>query len=429
MGWKNSSQQYGTAAKGLHWFSALIVLAMLPLGFYMVSLDFSPFKLDLYWWHKSFGTLVLLIVLLRLGWRFANEQPAPHENHRPWERGLAKTIHFLLYAGMIGMPLSGWLMTSAGDFTHSFFGIPVPHIAPKNETLFKAMRTAHELSAYALIAAVGLHGLGAFKHHFIDRDATLLRMLPAVLPRAGAVVAAALFVLALGGASALALRYEMTEGSPPAPPLAGGGIMGQAGGNILEQAEEITTTSPPASGGKQGGDSPQQWTIVPEQSSIGFKLEVQGAPFEGRFTQFDGEIFFDPDNPAQSRAEVRVKIASVATGSDERDEYIRAQPWLFAESFPESVFTTTRIEKTGDNQYLAHANLTMRGVSLPVEMPFTLVISRNGAETVADMKASFAINRLDFGIGTGEWSNPETVGISPVIAVSLHVRRENVQSP
>jgi len=405
---RNTQDQYGFAAKGLHWLSALIVLAMLPLGFYMASLDFSSFKLDLYWWHKSFGTLLFFIVALRLIWRFLNSQPAPHENHKPWERALAHTVHFLLYAGMVGMPLSGWLMSSAGDFTHSFFGLfEMPDLVPKNEAIFKATRTAHEITAYALIAAVGLHGLGAFKHHFIDRDSTLNRMLPALWPKAGAIITAALFVIMLGATTLLAGSYLLARDVEQSAP------------QVQAEAQEPAVAAAP----EMVSDAPQ-WTIIPEQSRIGFKVDVQGAPFEGQFKQFDGVIAFDPDNLPQSRADMRVAIASVSTGSDERDEYIRMKPWLFVESFPESEFVTTQIEKTGENQYVAHATLTMRGVSLPVNVPFSLAISQNETgDTVAAMEATFSINRLDFGIGTGEWSSPETVGIAPTVTVSLQAKR------
>jgi cytochrome b561 len=153
------------------------MLGMLLLGLYMGSIDPSPFKFSLYTWHKSFGTLVLMLALLRLSWRFINIAPAHLPNHQQWEVTLAKIAHVLLYILMIAMPLSGWIMSSAGEFHYAFFGLfEMPMIVPKNENLMNIAREAHEIQAYVLMGIIGLHAAGAFKHHFIDKDETLKRM-------------------------------------------------------------------------------------------------------------------------------------------------------------------------------------------------------------------------------------------------------------
>ncbi len=371
---------------------ALIVLCLLALGFYMVSLDFSPFKMDLYWWHKSFGTLVFFLVLLRLLWRFISPRPGHIETHQKWERVLAKIIHALLYIGMIGMPLSGWLMSSAGDFPHTFFDLfDMPDAVGKNKVLFELTEEVHEICSYALMIAVGLHGIGAFKHHFIDKDMTLLRM----TPKPSVTLIIILFVALMGSSSFFMVTHWLPKEHKHE----------HTASHI--QAPAIESAAP-------------RWDIIPDQSQIGFKAFVQGKEFKGQFTDFNGDIFFDPDNLAKSAADIRVKIASVQTEITARDQYLVMEPWLFAESFPESQLKTTKFEKVNKNQYVAYANLTMRGVSLPVTIPLTLAFSQNnGGHEVVSMQGSFEIKRLDFNIGTGDWSDPKMAENTVVIEVSL----------
>lgn len=391
---KNSTERYGSIAKGFHWALALVVLGMLPLGFYMVALDPAPFKLALYGWHKSFGTLVLFLVVPRLIWRFAYGTPEHIATHARWERGVAHAAHGLLYLGMIGMPLSGWLMSSAGGFPHSFFGLfAMPDLTGKNKALFDLMRETHEISAFVLLAAVGLHGAGAFKHHVIDRDETLRRMLPGVAPRFGAALAAVLFAACLGGAVFFALTEDEEESVLP-----------------VVQAEQTDK------GGAAAG-----WRILPEDSRIGFKAQAQGVDFEGSFSGFSGTIVFDPDDLAAATADVRVNIASVHTGSPERDQYIVMEPWLNAGVFPEARFVSHAFERLEADRYIAHGELTVRGITLPVDMPFSLTIIRDeeaGSE-IASMTGSFTMNRLDYGVGAGEWSDPALVAMPLTVMVSI----------
>lgn len=404
MAFKNSPDQYGFIAKGFHWVSALIVLGLMALGFYMVSLEFSPFKLDLYWWHKSFGTLIFFLVLLRLIWRFVSSPPAHVETHQPWERSLARIVHVLLYVGMIGMPVSGILMSAAADFPRPFFGLfEIPDMVEgKNDPLFNRMKLLHEVFAYCLYVAIGLHGLGAFKHHILDKDVTLSRMLPAVMPRLNFILSLLFFAALMGASSLLIARHLLKEEQAVAP---------QA------QAEAAAKDD---TGAESADANAPQWHIIPDESRIGFQAIVQGKDFEGQFTEFDGDIFFDPDNLEASHVDVRAQIASVKTGSGQYDEYIVMEPWLFAESFPESYFTASEFKKIDENQYVASGVLSIRGVALPVDVPFTLDFSEDEAgKRLVQMDGGFTLNRLDYGIGTGDWSSPEMVENALGVSVSI----------
>jgi len=110
---KSTDKEYGLAARSFHWTNALIVLALLSLGTYMTGLEASPFKFSLYFWHKSFGILVLIIVFFRLVWRLANDPPPPLRTHERWERIVSRIVHGLLYLGLVVMPLSGWLIPTS----------------------------------------------------------------------------------------------------------------------------------------------------------------------------------------------------------------------------------------------------------------------------------------------------------------------------
>jgi len=182
---KNTSETYGLIAKAFHWPMAIIMLGLLLLGLYMEGLDPSPDKYELYGLHKSFGLLILWMVGLRLIWRFYTKLPEPHENHQRWERVLAKIAHFLLYVSMIGMPLTGWLMSSAGGHPVGFFGISMPSLMEKNEDFGKLMNETHSILAFTLVGVILLHAAGAMKHHFIDHDNTLKRMMAGPMHKIG----------------------------------------------------------------------------------------------------------------------------------------------------------------------------------------------------------------------------------------------------
>jgi len=168
---------YNKLAKFFHWVIGLLFLGLLAVGFYMEALDRSAFKFELYGIHKALGITVLALAVLRIIWRFIRPAPGHIDTHKPWERALSKLVHFILYAGILAMPLSGWVMSSAGGHAVSFFGLfEVPPIVGENKDLGTLARQIHELAAYAMLGALALHFGGAAKHHIIDRDVTLTRM-------------------------------------------------------------------------------------------------------------------------------------------------------------------------------------------------------------------------------------------------------------
>lgn len=176
MQWKNTENKFGLVSKLLHWIMAIMIITLLTVGLVMTNLADSDMKWTIYGMHKSFGLVVLAMAICRLVWRFINIVPKLVSVF--WERMLARGVHALFYILMIMMPLSGWLMSSAGGYTIPFFGLfNVPFLIPKNESLGQLFGQAHEWIGYGLIALITLHILASFKHHIIDKDDILKRML------------------------------------------------------------------------------------------------------------------------------------------------------------------------------------------------------------------------------------------------------------
>lgn len=171
--------RYTRTAMSLHWLIALMLFGMFAFGLYMVELPLSPQKLKFYSYHKWAGVTVFLLVLARLAWRITHRPPALPADMPAWQVTAAKAGHHLLYLLMVIVPLSGWLMSSAKGFQTVWFGVlPLPDLLAKDEALGEALLLTHRLLNWFFMLVVAGHVLAALKHHFIDRDGLLSRMLP-----------------------------------------------------------------------------------------------------------------------------------------------------------------------------------------------------------------------------------------------------------
>ncbi len=171
--------RYTKTAKGLHWLMAVLFFGMLGLGFYMQGLPLSPDKLKLYSWHKWVGVTVFLLALFRIAWRVTHQPPALPSSMPRLMQIAAHAGHHMLYMLMFLIPLSGWLMSSAKGFQTVWFGIlPIPDLLEKNKLLGDLLQTVHVSLNYLFIAVLIGHIGAALKHHFIDKDDILTRMLP-----------------------------------------------------------------------------------------------------------------------------------------------------------------------------------------------------------------------------------------------------------
>jgi cytochrome b561 len=199
----NTSERYGAVSQTLHWMTAALVVVLIVSG---KAGDIEAEEgNELHFWHSSLGLLVLLLVIARIVWRFVTPPPKQPATASRLAGRMATALHLLFYAFLVALPLSGWLASSAEGGTVSFFGVatlpqwsaPRPSSAnvavdEEGERIASSsaaredqeggedfFEEAHEVLGNALLILVILHALAALKHHFMDKDDVLLRMLPA----------------------------------------------------------------------------------------------------------------------------------------------------------------------------------------------------------------------------------------------------------
>lgn len=176
--------RYSTLAIALHWLLAVGIVGLFALGVYMHELPFSPWRLKLYNWHKWAGMAVLLLSAARLFWRLTHRPPAlPAEmvDAMPtWQVQAYHATHHLMYLLFFAVPLLGWAYSSAAGFPIVWLGLlPLPDLLSVDKALAELIKPWHQWSAFALIGLVALHVAAALKHHWIDRDGLMQRILPA----------------------------------------------------------------------------------------------------------------------------------------------------------------------------------------------------------------------------------------------------------
>ncbi len=179
MPWKNAHDRYGVVAMIFHWGIALTVFGLFGVGLYMVDLSYYDSLYNkLPHWHRSTGVLLAFALVLRLLWRFWSPPPTPLSSHTIMERRLAAAMHWVLYLLLFGMVISGYLISVADGRGFSVFGwFEMPALIERRPNLEDTAGDIHEWLAWTLIVLVAMHAGAALKHHFIDRDATLRRML------------------------------------------------------------------------------------------------------------------------------------------------------------------------------------------------------------------------------------------------------------
>ncbi|NZA28311.1 cytochrome b [Luteimonas sp. SJ-92] len=186
MNWKNTADRWGGVSQLLHWLVVLLILGQGTVGLLMVDMLNSPDKIRIYALHKSFGLTILALVLLRLCWRLYAGAPLPVAGVPGWQRNAARLSHWLLYALLFAIPISGWLFNSAAGFPLQWFGLfNLPPIAGRDAGLRELAAGAHEWLFWLLLAVALVHAAAAFHHHLFLQDATLARMLPRGWLRAG----------------------------------------------------------------------------------------------------------------------------------------------------------------------------------------------------------------------------------------------------
>lgn len=170
---------WSATGKVLHWLIAALILAMAWIGLTMGGMPNGPDKIATYALHKSIGLSILALAALRLGWRLYAGAPAPVAGTPRWQARIAGATHVALYALLLALPLTGWLLNSAAGFPLQWFGLfNLPSLAARDEALHSLSLQTHEVLFWALAVLVVLHAAAALYHHLFLGDATLARMLP-----------------------------------------------------------------------------------------------------------------------------------------------------------------------------------------------------------------------------------------------------------
>lgn len=185
----DSKQKLSNTTVALHWIIGLTIIGMWALGYYMATTR----TYSLWPVHKSTGTVIFLLILVRVFWRIKNGWPQPVSVYSRVEQNLAKMVHWTLIVAMVVMPLSGLVSSYAGGYDMTVFGwqilpdnpnhaiVPADAIhklkvSPRSEALHDFLGQVHVIFAWILAGAVMLHVTGALKHHLVDKDGTLRRM-------------------------------------------------------------------------------------------------------------------------------------------------------------------------------------------------------------------------------------------------------------
>jgi cytochrome b561 len=360
----NTQTRYGSVTKSLHWLTALLVIGLLAVGLYMADLPNSPDKLKIYGLHKSFGITVLSLTFCRILWHIISKKPGPVETLKPWEKHLSKALHAFLYIFLVAMPLTGWLRSSAGNFPVSFFGLfALPNLVAPDKEMTEIFKELHETIGTLIMITVGLHIAAALKHHFIDKDTVLKRMLPALL-----------MVLIASPAFAATVK----------------------------------------------------WDVVPEKSSLTFRARQLGAEFKGGFDRFTADIAFDPDNLADSAVKADVDVSSVNTQATDRDENLKSKDWFDVRQFPAARFETTAFRQTSEDTYEAPASLTIKNITLPVTLLFSLDFAEgdSGKDMIATADGSVTLDRSKFNLGGGGWKDAGVIANEVLVDIHIVARRE-----
>lgn len=368
----NTATRYGSVTKGFHWLTALLIVTVIPLGIFAHD---APFATDaelsrkalLFSLHKTVGVTIFFTALARIVWALTQTKPAGLHPERRAETFLADTVHWLLYASLVLVPLTGWIHHAASTgFAPIFwpFGQSLPFV-PKNESLSATFATLHFLFERVMVLSIVLHVAGALKHHFVDKDVTLLRMWfgtttggtagpkHGLLPLLGA---AGVYAIALGIGTSLG--FFAPQNDEPAP-------------TALTQVAS-------------------DWTV--QDGTLSITVTQFGSPVTGTFADWTAAITFD-ETATKDAGEVTVTIAINSLTLGSVTDQAMGTDFFDVSAHPTATFTAP-ITRNAE-AYNANGTLTLKGASAPVALPFALALE----DGTATMTASITLDRRTFGIG------------------------------
>ena len=394
----NSVSTYGAVTKGFHWLTALLIFTLIPTGWFANQLPFGTDaelarKAWLFSLHKTLGVTLFAVALIRIAWAVTQPKPGLLHADRKLESWLAETVHWLLYGSLVIVPLSGWIEHAASEgFAPIWWplGQSLP-LVPKSPALAETFASLHLIFGKVLIASVLLHIAGALKHHLIDKDATLRRMLPGETDPG-----------------------EVSADHPKAAPIAGAlaawvAALGIGAGIGMFAHEE-------AAAGPALAEVASDWQV--QEGTLGITVTQMGSEVEGSFADWTAAIDFSetPDDTGKhGSVEVTVSIPSLTLGSVTSQAL--GPEFFAAEENPTATFAAD-ILADGET-YVADGTLTIKETEAPVSLPFALSLDGD----TATMEGSTTLDRLNFNLGE-TYPDESSVAFDVGVNVALTATRQ-----
>lgn len=390
----------------LHWLMAFMIVFMLGLGFYMHDLgDDSPSRFVLYQLHKSIGITIFMLAALRLIWRLLHRPKFRMPNLSAFERFSSKFVHGAFYFLMFALPTSGWILTSTAPFdlpTMWFGAVSVPHLPIVDEAVrarvHESSSDAHEVLAIVAVVLLSLHVLAALKHHYINKDAVLMRMVP-MISRQWPGYFVVLF------AALVALSWVLMSSD----------LVGSRVGTNSEPAPVIDETPAADVAGLRGADWPGTRFLDQNSGSLRFFWFQPDEPVPGEFNSFSLHINLDDQQPEHRLLDVDIAMDDLKIDDGEALTMLLGAEWFYAQMYPQARFRSTRIEVEED-AWRVWGNLDIRGNSQAVD--FLLRISELDDDQ-QQIYGEFSLVRQEYGIGQGEWVSDEYVGSEVLVQFDI----------
>jgi len=413
---KNATNGYGIVTRYLHWMSAIIVIGLAGVGLLMVELPSATpeevaAKFELYSWHKTIGVLLLFLGALRLARTIVCRRPSPLASHAAWEVTISRAIQTFFVIALVVLPLTGLLkhLTTSGGAPIWIWPIDGWLNLANSEWVPRAAGEMHQIFAFGLIVAVVLHIGGALKHHFMDRDVTLQRMVSGtvdrrtpsrpresdVAVRRGVWIGLALSTVAIAMAAGQLKIYTSLE----------------------TNAESQVLVDRPAIGRT---DAVPHWIADYAKSRLTLEIQQQGQMLSARFDRFKTQIKLDPNDPSTGNIRVDVDVSSFNSGSADRDKSAQDNDWFAARKYATARFESSSVSRMSEDRYRAVGKLTLKGIERSLAIDFTLRI--NGETAISDGEA--IVNRSEFQVGVGDWESDTMIGHKVTVRFQVLAKRQ-----
>ncbi len=389
----NSPDRFGSVTRSLHWLTALLILTNFPLGVIANRLPYDTAealaqKAQLFSLHKTLGVAVFFVALVRILWALSQPRPAALHPDRKVETALAGVVHWVLYISLVAVPLSGWVHHAAlAGYAPILwpFGQGLPFV-PLDNTVAMVAGSLHWVFTKLLMASILLHVAGALKHHLIDRDATLRRMWRGVAAPANPVRGGH------GAAPALAAAVVY---------LAGAGLAG----SLVEPVAAPAAPAPVVAQAEGAGN----WAL--ETGTITFTVAQMGTDVAGTFGSFTADIRFDE---ASGTGQVKVSIDTTSLTLGSVTKQAKETEFFDVLTHPVAVFEAEIAPGAEAGTFLASGTLALRGVTLPLDLPFSLTITGDKAV----MSGTTQIDRRAYKMGP---SYPDEASVGFMVRVTAEV--------